>query len=58
MPTDAVSALSWAIPHGYSQLGTFAPQTVLADRLRALCDAGIRRAESAGRRTLMDRDFR
>jgi hypothetical protein len=31
---------------------------VLSDRLRALCDEGIRRAASVGRKTLMDRDFK
>ena len=31
---------------------------VLSDRLRALCDEGIRRAAADGRRTLMDRDFK
>ncbi len=30
---------------------------VLSDRLRRLCDEGIRRAVAAGRKTLMDRDF-
>lgn len=30
---------------------------VLSDRLRRLCDEGIRRAAAAGRKTLMDRDF-
>ena len=31
---------------------------LLSDRLRALCDEGIRHAASDGRRTLMDRDFK
>jgi hypothetical protein len=31
---------------------------VLSDRLRALCDEGIRHAANDGRRTLMDRDFK
>lgn len=31
---------------------------VLSDRLRALCDEGIRHAAGDGRKTLMDRDFR
>jgi hypothetical protein len=30
---------------------------VLSDRLRALCDDGIRHAAADGRKTLMDRDF-
>ena len=30
---------------------------VLSDRLRALCDHGMRRAAADGRKTLMDRDF-
>jgi hypothetical protein len=30
---------------------------VLSDRLRALCDEGMRHAAAAGRKTLMDRDF-
>jgi hypothetical protein len=31
---------------------------VLSDRLRALCDDGIRHAAADGRKTLMDRDFK
>jgi hypothetical protein len=31
---------------------------VLSDRMRSLCDEGIRRAAAAGRKTLMDRDFK
>jgi hypothetical protein len=31
---------------------------LLSDRLRALCDEGIRHAANDGRRTLMDRDFK
>ncbi|MGH7899119.1 MAG: hypothetical protein ACREQQ_14280 [Candidatus Binatia bacterium] len=31
---------------------------VLSDRLRRLCDEGIRHAAGEGRKTLMDRDFR
>ena len=31
---------------------------VLSDRLRALCDEGIRHAANDGRKTLMDRDFK
>ena len=31
---------------------------VLSDRLRRLCDEGIRSAAANGRKTLMDRDFR
>ena len=31
---------------------------VLSDRLRAICDEGIRHAASDGRKTLMDRDFK
>jgi hypothetical protein len=31
---------------------------VLSDRLRTLCDEGIRHAAGDGRKTLMDRDFR
>src|SRR5262249_33035674 len=31
---------------------------VLSDRLRALCDEGIRHAAADGRKTLMDRDFK
>jgi hypothetical protein len=30
---------------------------VLSDRLRELCDAAIRRAAEAGRKTVLDRDF-
>jgi len=30
---------------------------VLSDRLRAICDDGIRNAAAAGRKTVMDRDF-
>jgi hypothetical protein len=31
---------------------------VLSDRLRSLCDDGIRRAAADGRKTVMDRDFK
>jgi len=31
---------------------------VLSDRLRTLCDDGIRHAAADGRKTLMDRDFK
>ena len=31
---------------------------VLSDRLRALCDEGIHNSAKAGRKTLMDRDFK
>ena len=31
---------------------------LLSDRLRAICDEGIRHAASDGRKTLMDRDFK
>jgi hypothetical protein len=31
---------------------------LLSDRLRAICDEGIRHATSDGRKTLMDRDFK
>jgi hypothetical protein len=31
---------------------------VLSDRLRKLCDEGIRNAERDGRKTVMDRDFK
>lgn len=31
---------------------------VLSDHLRALCDEGIRNSAKAGRKTLMDRDFK
>jgi hypothetical protein len=31
---------------------------VLSDRLRRICDEGIRRAAADGRKTVMDRDFR
>ena len=31
---------------------------VLSDHLRALCDEGIHNSAKAGRKTLMDRDFK
>jgi histone H3/H4 len=31
---------------------------VLSDRLRQICDEGIRHAAADGRKTVMDRDFR
>jgi histone H3/H4 len=40
---------------GMNTAGNVAPR--LSEKIRALCDEAIARAESEGRKTIMDRDF-